>query len=148
MRLSIWMLLLVSSAPFLTGCDQDAVEQDAKPRAFQGTVDTTLPLDKQTRQHALKKFLGAMQEGVGDVSGLSIYAPGIDFRGRYEDFNGTSGRLVRWEFNGQPSGNDVPVVLFFTDQTTGLVEPENEKRQEKVYSVAPAGRRFTITPKK
>ncbi len=148
MRLSLWMLLLVSSAPFVAGCGSASAQQDAQPRSFQGQVDTSLPADKQARQQALKKFLNAVMEGVGDAGGLSIYAPGVDFRGRYEDFNGTSGRLVRWEFNGQPSGNDVPVVLFFADQTTGLVTSENEKRAEKIFAVSPAGSRFSITQKK
>ena len=147
MKTSMFSLLFLASLLGVAGCDTLTPEPEKKAVVAQGQVDQTLPTDAQSRQRALRKFLGAVLEGVADPGGLSIYAPGVEYRAKYEDFNGASGRLVRWEFNGRPSGNDVPVVLFFADQATGLVDYDNLRRQEKVYAVARAGQRFAITPK-
>lgn len=145
LTLSLSVALIVGAA--LIGCSDDDAAESAKPVSFQGQVDTKLPPEQQAKQAALKKFLNAVLEGVGDAGGLSIYAPGIEYRAKYDDFSGARGKLVRWEFNGQPSGNDVPVALFFDEHATGLVEPEQQRRDTKVFVVARLGNRFSIAPK-
>jgi hypothetical protein len=147
MTKTMQLLLLLLSLAAIGGCSQSSAQTTFTAASYQGKVDTTLSAELQAKQQALRKFLNAVLEGVGDAGGLAIYAPGIDFRAKYEDLNGTSGRLVRWDFNGRPSGNDVPVVLVYVDPATGLVTPENERKVEKTFAVVRGGNRFSISPK-
>lgn len=147
MTKSIILPLVLVSMAAIAGCDKLGGDSEAPVRTYKIQVDTSLPPAAQARQFALRKFLNAVVEGVEDQSGLSIYAPGIDFRGKYEQLNGTSGRLVRWEFNGQPSGNDVPVALFYAEQATGLVDFDHLQSKDQKFAVVPEGRRFSIMPK-
>ena len=114
---------------------------------LQGRVDTTLPAELQAKQQAVRRLLNGLQEGVGDAAGLAIYAPGIVYREKFEDFFNGAGQLARWEFSGRPQGNEVPVVLYFDDQNSGLVNPENVRREERVYLVSGSGQQYTISRK-
>ena len=49
-----------------------------------------------------------------------------------------------WRFNGQPSGDEVPVSLFFTFDDPANPSP---KRVDRVYLVKGSSGRFTVTRK-
>lgn len=127
------------------GCSSGASAEAYNPANFQGTIDKSLPPDQQARQAAVQKLLNAMREGVADPGGLSLYAPGITLRERFDSFYGASKRLVRWDFNGPPRGGEVPVVLYFDDKDSGPVDPSAERKEERVYVVSGSGNRFSIS---
>ena len=141
--LSLLLLMLAAAAD----CGRGEAGQVQEPQHVQGRVDTTLPAELQAKQRAVRRLLNGLQEGVGDAAGLAIYSPGIVYREKFEDFFNGAGQLARWEFNGRPQGNEVPVVLYFDDQNSGLVNPENVRREERVYLVSGSGQQYTISRK-
>jgi hypothetical protein len=128
------------------GCGPAPVVQAFDPASIQGKVDTTLSSLQQSQQHGMRLFLNAIQEGAGDQAGLSLLAP-VTFRDPFPAFFGTSSRLVRWDFNGPPRGNEVPVTLYFDNHTSGPVDATQEVREDRVYYVVPSGQRYTIARK-
>jgi hypothetical protein len=133
--------------PLAIGCGGGASGEVYHPEAFQGKVDTSLPSELQVRQEVLRRLLHGLQEGIGEVAALRIFVPGVDYRESFEQFYEGQKRLIRWDFNGRPNGNDVPVVLYFDNKESGPVSPETERRVERVYQVSGYGQRFAISRK-
>jgi hypothetical protein len=108
---------------------------------MQGEVDTTLPPDLQAKQAALKSVLDELQFGNAIED---IYAPGVLFDETPQSFREDGIGLHSWDFNGKPSGDDVPVVLNLRLDT-----PDSQtKRVERVYSVTGVPGNFVIRRKK
>ena len=55
--------------------------------------------------------------------------------------------LTRWDVNGSPTSDEVPVVLHFDDLENGPLNPDGEIRVERVYVVYRSGARFSISRK-
>ena len=145
MKTYLVLFIVISGLTMLAGCGgQTAAQSPSEPA--QGQVDTSLTPIQQHQQRGLMLFLNAVQEGANDPSSLSILAP-VDFRDHFSAFFGTQQRLLRWSFNGQPTGNEVPVTLVFDNQANGPTLPANEVRESRIYYVIPAGQRFTIARK-
>jgi hypothetical protein len=141
-------LTLVLPLSMIAGCGGGAAEQVGDGQGLNNQVDKSLPQEQQAKQAAVRRLLDALVEGVGDQSGLAIYAPGIDLRASCEDIRkGTAGQLIGWEFKGQPIGNRVPVVLYYAEQQFGRVDWDNSPRKDRDFEVATNGARFSISPK-
>jgi hypothetical protein len=111
------VLALILPLAMVAGCGVGAAEQIGDTQGLNNRVDSSLPKAQQAKQTAVQRLLNAVVDGVGDESGLAIYAPGIDLRAQCEDIRkGPKGQLIGWEFKGQPTGNRVPVVLYFAEQ--------------------------------
>jgi len=138
-------LFAVASVLLAAGCGEPAVapEDAYEPAELQGTVDTGLPPEQQKKQQAVYDVLSVLHQGVA-VDDLPGYCPDIRFQETPESFlsPGTLD-LARWEFDGKPTGNDVPVVLHFT-----LDAPGGETKEERrVYTVTSPGRLTVIRRK-
>ena len=141
----IGMLLICFSVPVvLVGCGGGHAAQAYDPANFRGEVDASLPKEQQAKQVAVGKLMNAFVEGAGDATSLAIYAPGISFKGTIDDLADPAKQPVRWDFNGPPVGNDVPVSLYFDDQGLGRVDPKVQLREDRTYVVTRAGNQFSI----
>lgn len=138
-------LILTIPLLFAAGCGKSGPVEVFDVRKLQGKVDASLPLEAQAKQEALRRLLNGLQEGIGEKAALDIFVPGVDYQERFEDFYDGAKRLVRWEFNGPPNRDEVPVVLFFDDLESGPLDPTKERRTERVYVVEGTGPRFTIS---
>jgi len=128
----------------LLGCGEPTVSPDDAydPESLQGTVDTTLPPALQARQEAVLELFDALQRGV-PIDMLDQELSGIGFQESEESFLEGAIRLERWEFNGKPSGDEVPVTLFLAKDDAG----EDLLQRQRVYLVSGATGRFTIRRK-
>jgi hypothetical protein len=141
-------LLFVLPIAISAGCGLGAAQQAGDEQLLKNQVDKTLSGDQQGKQDAVRRLLNALVEGVGDESGLAIYAPGIDLRAKIDDVGkGPGGELIGWEFKGQPTDNRVPVVLYFAEKRNTRVNREQSPHVERVFEVARNGDRFSIAPK-
>lgn len=138
-------LALVTAA--IVGCSTSTAETIYIPAAQQGVVDKSLPSELRDRQQSLFRLLRGLQDGIDETVALRSLVPGVNFRESFEKFYDGTKRLVRWEFNGPPKGNEVPVVLYFDDQEHGPVDPQKLQRVERTYIVAGSGQQFTVTRK-
>ena len=129
----------VLSLPFAAGCSRTSADTVYRPEAYQGHRRCFIAARATAKQQAIWRLLNALQEGIGETIALRSFVPGVDFRESFEKFYEGAGRLVRWEFNGRPKGNEVPVVLYFDDQTSGPVDPEKERRGNECTSSRAAG---------
>lgn len=127
----------------VAGCGQPAPERIYDPQEASGQVDTSLPPSLQEKQAALKQVLDKLAIQRVDPEYLSEHLPNIRFKETNDSFReGTLG-LARWDFDGQPKGSDIPVVLYMETEN-----PDNpEKAIKRVYRVSGGGNAFTITRK-
>jgi hypothetical protein len=133
------ILLLAAGA----GCGKREIPpQGADPRAL-GTVDTSLSPDLQAKQQVVKTLFDALSVGMR-LEELSDQNPNLRFDESPAEFleRGAVG-LVGWQFDGQPQGDDVPVVLYLNLDGTG----RNQLQVRRVYTVSGSPDRFTISRK-
>lgn len=138
-------ILFGLTLPLAAGCGGAASGEVYRATAYQGKVNTALPPAQQVNQEVLRRLLNGLQEGIGEPAGLRIFVPGVDYRETFEQFFEGQKRLVRWDFNGVPNGNDVPVVLSFDDKDSGPFHPAAERRVERVYTVLGYGQQFAVS---
>ena len=140
----VLLLCLSFSAVAFLGCGEPTVPPDEAydPEKMQGTVDTTLPPELRAKQEAILEAFDALQRGV-PIDMLAEEVSGIRFTESAESFFEDTIRLERWEFNGRPTGNDVPVVLYLAEDDAG----ENLRQRDRIYTVSGSPGRFTITRK-
>ncbi len=140
---SLWIAMALL-LPLAIGCGEPVVapEEAYDPEQLQGTVDSSLPRPLQVKQETLQRVLVSLQEGI-EVDSLSDYHPDVQFRETPDDFLEGAINLARWDFNGEPAGNDVPVVLHLSVDSSG----RNERRVERVYTVTGSPGRLTIQRK-
>ncbi len=134
-------LLLLAA---VVGCGQKQVPPDEPYAGMSGEVDTSLPPDLQAKQQALKSLfdvLSLQSRGLGQLPGQN---PSLKFNESLEDFlePGAIG-LAGWDFDGQPRGNHVPVVLHLNLDATG----RHVLEVNRVYTVSGAEGRLTIDRK-
>jgi hypothetical protein len=142
------MSSILVAVPLLAGCGSSVPPDKVyRPEAFQGKVDASLSPELQAKQNALRRFLAGIQEGIGDQQSLREFVPGINVRENFEQLVDSPARLVRWEFNGQPKGSEVPVVLYLVDDPNAKASASNERRVERTYLVSGGGRQVTIARK-
>ncbi len=141
-RLRLMMLAVLSS--MAVGCGESEVgpNEAYDPAQLQGTVDSSLPGPLQSKQQALGRILVSILEGI-DIDALSGYHPDVQFRETTEEFLEGAINLARWDFNGSPTGDDVPVVLYLSADSSG----RKERRVERVYTVTGSPERRTIQRK-
>ena len=144
------MLKLLSLSPVLlllatAGCGEPTVppEEAYAPEKLAGSVDTSLPKELQEKQRVIRKVLVTLQEAI-DFDDLPGYHPDVRFTESLEGFLEGTINLARWDFNGRPTGDDVPLVVFLSEDTTG----RNERRVERVYTVTGSPGRWTISRKR
>lgn len=142
-------LAILAVILLVVGCGSGTVPPDKvyRPEAFQGKVDASLPPELQAKQHALRRFLAGVQEGIGEKESLREFVPGVTIRESFEQLVDAPARLTRWEFNGKPKGSEVPVVLYLSDDPNAKANSADQRRVERVYLVSGGGRQFTITRK-
>lgn len=146
MERTLVILMCFAALPFI-GCGGSNKNEVFDVRTLQGKVDAGLPAEAQAKQDALRRLLNGLQEGIGEKSALEIFVPGIDYHENFERFFDGHKRLTRWEFNGPPVRDEVPVVLHFDDLDNGPINPTGEIRVERVYLVSRSGTRFSISRK-
>ena len=134
------VLLLAASI----GCGQGEIppEEAFAPEKLMGHVDESLPPELQAKQKVLKRILVSLEEGV-DFDYLPEEHPDVQLEESMEDFLEGTINLARWDFNGPPAGDGVPVVLYFSRDTSG----RNERRVTRVYTVTGSKGRWTISRK-
>lgn len=142
------LMLSVGIVASAAGCSHDKAAEAAATSAARGTVDESLPPALRAKQQTVAKLLNTIQEGVGDTAGLRIYAPNLAFREPFGNFFAGRKRLVRWQFNGPPDKDSVPVSLWFDDQELGPNLPAPTTQDDRVYVVTIAGRQAAITRRK
>lgn len=144
---AIALLLLAGTVPLAAaGCGGSSTAKDFSfdPATFQGTIDPSLPQPLQDKQYTVQRLLNGMREGIGEIAALRLFVPGVDFREPFDAFYEGHKRLVRWEFGGPPSGNEVPVVLYFDEKESGVIDPDELVRVERVYVVSGGGQYSTV----
>ena len=131
------VLLLAASG----GCGKAEIpaEKAYAPEKLAGHVDPGLPPELQAKQEALARILISLHEGI-DFDYLPEEHPDVRFDESPESFLEGTVNLARWDFNGSPAGDDVPVVLHFSLDTTG----HNQRRVERVYVVTGLPGSWTI----
>lgn len=106
---------------------------------WQGTVDESLPKEVQAKQDALIRLFTAIQD-----YGFEFVTQGeadLQFDESFEQFFGETVDLFRWDWDGPPEGNDLPVVLVLRKDEPGLPEVE----VHRTYTVRQSGKTFRIT---
>ncbi len=134
-----WGLLLLLF--LLPGCGKRpaAVEVYDESRVV-GQVDPSLPEDAQARQQALKDVLDLIHRGI-EPQFIRNYQANLDFKESNKKFYGDNTFLKRWEFDGAPTGVDVPVRLTFVKESP---EGNSEIIERRVYHVLDSGNVFRI----
>jgi hypothetical protein len=127
-------LILTASLLTASGCGEATIppEDAYDPEEVAGKVDPGLPSGLQAKQEALRKVLAELQQGV-EIEFLSDYLDDVRFMETSEGFLEGALDLERWDFNGKPTGNDVPVVLFLAKENPDGTR--REVRVERVYTV-------------
>ncbi|MBN1908291.1 MAG: hypothetical protein JW818_01005 [Pirellulales bacterium] len=122
----------------VTGCDPSHAppEKADSPRNFQGKVDTSLPAQQQAKQQAIITALTALQRD-SHFRG----ARGVRVQESPEVFLDGALDLLRWDFDGSPNGNDVPVRLWLQEPGS----PATEREVRRTYRVVPQGNTMVIT---
>jgi hypothetical protein len=130
--------------PWLSiGCTQK--ENVARPvsESAATAIDTSLPKEVQEKQEVIRRALFSLQEGY-PAERLKGFLPGVKFVESQSQFLEGAKYLESWSFNGQPSGDEVPVSLFFTFEDSGSASP---KKVDRVYSIKGSSGRFTVSRK-
>ncbi len=130
----------------LIGCGRPTVapEDVFNPGKLQGTVDTNLPDHLQAKQQALAAAFEVIMVEFVEPESVAENVPGVQFLETNDEFMEGTIELSRWDFNGEPTGNDVPVVMFFLEDG-----PEQKQRRvERVYTVTGGAGAATIGRKK
>jgi hypothetical protein len=144
-RCTMIRLAGVAMVLLTAGCGEPTIppEEAFDPASLQGEVDETLPPELKKKQEAVYRVFDVLLQGVG-VEFLSDALPEIRFEETPETFHppGTVS-LESWAFDGKPTGNDVPVVMHFTLDTSG----GETKEEKRVYTVTGSGGRMVIRRK-
>lgn len=116
--------------------------------SMQGEVDTNLPPVSQAKQQIIRRLFIAANDGATDAATLKLYEPTINFKESEAEFLEGHAWLARWEFNGPVKGDEVPVILYFSDVAFHVGDPSEHVPSERVYLVKQSGARATVTRKK
>jgi hypothetical protein len=139
----IVVLLVVSSSMMLPGCSFGTKGTMATVQ-LQGEIDATATPQAQAKQNIVKNLLNAIREGATDKGSLSIHAPGIDFREDEAKLLDGHAWLARWSFAGPVEGNNVPVVLYFSDREFDFGDPSQHFESQRIYSVTGSRAKFVV----
>jgi len=110
---------------------------------FRPGVDTSLPPEMQAKQDALIRAFKLLQEGRGKEELEEVYTD-IRLIESSKRFYGEGAQLHLFEWNGPPSGDDLPVRMVMIKDEPGLPKVE----YERVYSVTNKSSVFVIRRKK
>ena len=143
-HLSLAGLLLLAVA----GCTSSVGQKEPTraPEARQGKVDKSLPKDAQARQKAVADVLTYLQEE-NPIYKIPNSLRGIEFAETEEQFFAGAPKLARWNFQGSPQGEEVPVVLQFATVNAARESDQAEKTVERTYVVKGLPGHFAITRK-
>jgi len=140
----VWLpLAAILALPLFGGCGEPVIppEESFDLTEIQGTVDTSLPPELQEKQQAIRDVFESLTRGI-DVDTLPEYHPGLTFTETVDEFYaGGAVDLDHWKFDGAPTGNEVPVVMYFD------VEAEELKEEHRVYTVTGSPGNRTISRK-
>ena len=120
------------------GCGESEVPPEEAHVPMSGTVDTSLAPDLMDKQQILKTIFDSLcLEGMG-LGQLSGENPSLKFNESPKEFLEQGAiNLAGWDFDGKPTGGDVPVILHLNLDSTG----RNVLEVKRVYAVTgPAGR--------
>lgn len=127
---------------FLSACTAEP-PPPPKPQELRGEVDKTLPPAQQEKQRILKRILDELQSRT-HYTAIQQYHADVQVTESLESYmEGTLG-LARWNFNGKPDKDDVPVVLFMMEDLPN----DPERRVERVYTVTGSPGKYTISRKR
>jgi hypothetical protein len=134
--------IVLIAGVFLCGCSAEAPPR-RKLEELRGDVDTTLPPAQQEKQKVIKRIFDELQSRT-HYTALKQYHADVRMIEPLESYmEGTLG-MSRWNFNGKPEKDDVPVVLFMLED-----KPDNpERRVERVYTVTGSPGNYTISRKR
>jgi hypothetical protein len=104
-------------------------------------VDASLPKEAQERQRIIRSALFSLKEGY-PIERLKAFLPGVTFAETEAQFLDGAKYLESWQWGGQPSGDEVPVSLFFTFEGSTTA-----KQIDRVYVVKGKPGRYTVTRK-
>jgi len=145
------LLAAVMSFPFLLGCGNgvappplDAAHLPVDP---DGAIDNKLPVAAQGKQRAVWTVLKKIREGTAPEA-LSDVPPGITFQETGQAFFEGGLSLIRWRFNGDPSGDAIPVTLVLTTARGVREEDQAPKTVERVYLVTVDNRKHVTINRK
>jgi hypothetical protein len=129
--------------PLIMGCGSSSGGTRFDPASLVPAVDNSLPKEAQARQQVVRNLLKNLQEGY-PVDRLKKLVPGVKFNETQSRFMEGARSLDSWRFNGQPSGDEVPVTLVFSPEGAG---DEGPKQVERVYVVKESAGQFTVSRK-
>ena len=104
-----------------------------------GYVDASLPRQDRQKQKLIYDILVNLQEG-NPIKMIPSLIKGVRFEETDKSFLEGGNLLVRWEFDGKPSENGVPVVLYFAEESTTEL-----KKVQRTYKVKGSGSRFVVS---
>lgn len=135
---------VVAALGLAWGCGEKTVppEEAAFNPSVRAKVDETLPPDLQQKQAALKQALDEIMTQFIQPSEVREIV-GINFAEPSESFWEGASEIVRWDFDGKPAGNDVPVAITFSMDDTG----KNTRDVKRVYTVVGRQGAWTISRK-
>ncbi len=142
----VLMLSFFLLAAIAVGCGEPDVpiEESDDPEQRVGEVDESLSKALQIKQQLLKIVLDAFTVENIEVEFLSNSYPRATFTESAEDFDENTLGVARWDFNGKPTGSDVPVALWLSVDSSGT----NERKVERVYTVTGSMGAFKVARKK
>ena len=136
-RLACVATLLVAGL-LIPGCRRKAETPAYEPAEWQGVVDESLPKATQRGQAALIRLFAAIQE-VG-IENLEWDCPDVRFHESFDEFFEDAVDFHRWEWAGEPRGNNYPVRLTLRRDDADLTEVEHVR----TYQVTRNGRLFLV----
>jgi hypothetical protein len=126
-----------------SGCGAKGVEQSSGATNPAGAVDVSLPKEAQAKQQVIRDILLNLQEGY-PAEKVPFLLRGVRFDEQQSRFLDGAKYLVRWEFNGPPSRDEVPVVLSFAQEHDSGADL---KKVERIYVVKGSHGRYAVTRK-
>jgi hypothetical protein len=138
-----WSYVALIAVPLPMGCGTSNGGPRLDPASLVPAVDSSLPKEAQARQQVIRDVLKNLQEGY-PVERLKKFLPGVKFNETQSQFMDGARSLESWSFNGQPTGDEVPVTLVFTPEDSG---GENPKKVDRVYVVKGSAGRYTVSRK-
>jgi hypothetical protein len=138
-----WSYAALIVLPLTLGCGMGNGGPRPDPASLVPAVDTSLPNEAQARQQVIRNVLKNLQEGY-PVERLKKLVPGVKFNETQSQFMDGARSLESWSFNGQPTGDEVPVTLVFTPGDSG---GENPNKVDRVYVVKGSAGRYTVSRK-
>lgn len=135
---------LVAALLLASGCGEESVppEEAAFRESVRAKVDESLPQDLQQKQAALKQALDKIMIEFIQPNEVRDHI-GINFTESPQSFWEGASEIVRWDFDGKPAGDDLPVVITFAMDDTG----ENTREVKRVYAVVGWPGNWTISRK-